>query len=696
MNHTVQSLNMIPFGAVVLAEQNIPPGETRRDLENIRALGFNTIVLYPPLSRWEGSPPGETAFGAIDTIMDWCAELGIKVILELQGQVMQEVDAPERHGYAQNPNYRENGFHNKQKEALLTRFFHEVAKHFRGHPALLAYDVFNEIGNDSRSPETIRAFVEFLRRQYDNDIQKLNRAWATYFRDFDGIAAIPPNYRVWTWSSVVAERDWLRFRSRDFVDQIRWWKKTLNEIDPATPVFVDALGSDVLHNRTEPYFGVSDWDAIEESDFLGVSCYANMLAPSWWERDAWLWPQIWRHARSVAGKKQVFISELMTQNRNLFPAEKSSMTDELRLWSFQALFHGIQGLIYWKYRPFNRGRQVAGRGLTDFSGQPNHFARQAAEAADFAQKHAATLLETRPDDAGCAILFDPEAERLYNAIGITSGEGAQPNFYTDTHRGWFRGLWTHGVAPSYVTPRQLVPSVPDNIKILVVPCLAGVSEALAQSLADFARSGGVLVTESRFAILDENGNLRPHAPGAGLHETLGFEETNFSCRFRDTLASDEKTLVFHDDYFQELRPRPDSQILLKTKNGTPALLETKVGEGKSIHVPFILGHKLENDPEPAQSFLAKLFPHFRSHLCPAVEIRAKGSLTDISTLLDETGAPRLVGICNYSTEPDTIVLATQAPGATVELLDGTTLATDTGGRLTIEVSPRAVQAVCFK
>jgi hypothetical protein len=689
------TLKMIPFGVVVLAEPGVSDDEMRKDLENIRRLHFNTIVLYPCVSRWEGNPPGHTAFATIDRIMDWCLELGLKVILELQGQVMQDADAPEIFGYRQSPNYRENGFHDPAKEALLRTYFREVVSHFKGHPALLAYDLFNEIGNFSTSAGTIRAFASFLRRQYAGDIQALNRAWATYFREFEDIEALAPDYRIWTWSSVVAERDWQRFRSADFVDQIRWWREAIREIDPGVPLFVDVLGSDVLHNRTDAYFGVSDWDAAGQSDILGLSCYANMLAPDWWKKDAWLWPQFWRHGLSAGGGRQVIISELMTSNRNLFPDEHSSMDDEISLWSHQAIFHGIQGLIYWKYRPFRRGRQVGGRGLTDFAGVPNAHARQASEAAQFAADHAGLLGSARPDDAGCAILFDPEAERLFTALGIRFEQGRPGAFYTGSHRGWFRAFWSRGISPSYLTPGRMGSSVPDHIRVLAVPCLPNVSASLAAALRAFVQRGGVLLTDARFGILDENANLQLHCPGAGLHQLLGFEESSFSCRFNDRISLPAGDLVFDDDDFQTLRCAPDAEILLRTQGGLPALVHRAVDDGSAMHVPFLLGQLVEKEDSAAGALACfdRIFARIRAKLNPAVEVVEKDGLVDVSTLLDPSGAPCLTGLCNFSQAPSRVCLRLVHP----ETLSRSPAPFSERGAEVMELTlpPRSVRALFF-
>lgn len=695
MKHAALPLKRLSVGVVLLAEPGVPLEETQRDLRNIAALGFDTVVLYPSVSRWDAPLPGQTAFDTIDALMDTCAELGLGVILELQGQVMQDADAPECTGYVQAADYRENGFHQPAKEALVERYLREVATHFKGHPALRAYDVFNEIGNHSRSPETLRAFSRFLDKQYGGDIQALNRAWATYFTDFDAIANIAPDFRVWSWSSVVAERDWQRFRSADFVAQIHRWRAIIREVDAVTPLFVDVLGSDVQQNRTSSYYGVSDWDAVEATDVLGLSCYGNMLGEKWWESCAWLWPQFWRHALSVAQGRQTVISEMMTANRSLFPTEGSSMTDELGLWSHQAVFHGIQGIFYWKYRPFRRGRQVSGRGLTHFDGTPNAFAEQAAETVRFIRAHEAALLASRPDDAGCALVFDPEMERLFTAIGEGGGQSEPTAFYTDTHRGWFQACWRHGVNPSYLTPALIAAKgVPMRVNSLLIPCLPAINTAFAEALAAFVRRGGTVVTESRFGLLDCDGNLQPHAPGFGLHTLCGIEEVGFSCRGRQRIALPEGELELSDDYFQHLRCAQEVEALLQTDAGEPALVRRQIGKGQYLHLPLLLGHKVESEASrsDALAYFEVLIQHLRPQLAPAVKVIEKGGSTDVSVLLQPDGKPWLVGCCNYAHGEEALTIELPE-GVCVQEGYGLASLAGAAGRVEVSLPPRSATAL---
>lgn len=678
-------LKMIPFGTVYLIDPELSVEEQRRDLENIKSLNFNTVVLWPSMSRWDGpsgAMPGNVAFDSIDRVMDMCAEIGLKAILELQGQNVSHQEAPESNPISFdsiNNKARDNQLNNPEYQKITYLYIKQVVTHFKNHPALLAFDVYNEVGNDSTDIHTQREFVKFLDKQYNGDIKALNNAWGAFFPNFDTIARIPPNYNTWQWSSLVAPRDWQRFRNHNYCQRTREWIDTVHEVDPDIVAFGDVLGADTMHNRASGYYGVNDFDFNKEVDILGLSCYANMIGREWWKVDAWRWAQWWRSSLAAAQGKQTIISEMMTQNRFMFANEGSSMTDQIRLWSYHAIFHSIKGLIYWKYRPFRKGKQVSGRGLTDFDAKPNHFGKQAAQAAAFTQKYADLLATATPDNAGCVILHDHNTQNIFQAL-----QPDRPDFYTDAHAGIFRALWHHGVTPSYIIPDHIKPTVPDWVRVIVIPCNVSVSQATADALSNFVKRGGILFTEARFGLLNEDATLWNHVPAGDLADTLGVEEVNFTCRFNDTLDIDGQTLTFNNAYFQDqLRLADDVEILAETSNGTPALVARTIGQGKYIHCPFLLGQSLnqnvnDDDAAPYLALFAKAFNLIKSAITPVVAIIHKDPMVDVSTLLNEQGQPILIGITNFNDQPTTVRLQYPAdpksfeadPDASWQQIDG--------------------------
>ncbi|NLF29906.1 MAG: hypothetical protein GX591_03355 [Planctomycetes bacterium] len=691
MSSTNLTLGLIPYGTVYLIDPELSSAQRRADLETISRLHFNTVVLWPPVSRWDAAEPGGLAFDSVDEVMDACADLGLKAILELQGQNTSWQESPEAAGLpleADGDNPRDIRINHPAYLQATLDYLRAVAEHFRGHPALLAYDIFNEIGNLSFDEATIDAFIRFLRRQYHDDIRALNAAWASFFADFDGLKAIKPRWSRWRWSSLVASRDWHRFRGRNFTDRMDDWTAAIRQEDPDVILLADILGCDPMHNRASGYFGVHDRQVAEHVQVLGLSCYGNMIGQKWWEVDAHRWAQWWRAAQSAAlSGQQVMISEMMTQNRTMFPWEASSMTDQVELWSYQAIFHGIKGLIYWKFRPFRRGLQVGGRGLTDFAGEPNRFGEQAARVAAFVEKHADRLAGLHPDTAGTAILYDVNVEQLYEAV-----QNRWPDFYTDAHGGIFRGFWSFGVSPTYLRPSDLAGGVPDGVKVLAVPCNVSISQATADALLAFVKRGGHLFTESRFGLLDEDGRLWPHVPGGGLAEAFGVEEANFTARFNDTLPAGSNAITFANAFYQQLALADDVKVVLETIGGEPALVARRVGKGLYVHAPFGLGALLHHQGDDALEVFQAVFSLLGKAACPALEVVSAGDAMDVSVLLDARDRPALVGIVNYADRTGTAVLAWPSAPLGLEGADAAR-ADVVDGRLEVTVPPRKAVAV---
>ena len=672
-------LGRIPFGAVYLIDAQLTRAEKRRDLTRMRSLHFNTVVVWPPVSLWDGDPPGQTAFRSIDEVLDICAELGLKVILELQGQNTSQQEAPELFGVTANKMHLNQPAYRR----LVEHYLREVAEHFRGHPALLAYDLYNEVGGfHDTDPWTIAEFVGFLETRYGHDIQALNRAWGTYFADFASIQQMPPkfNEQYDLWYSVVPQLDWLRFRSQNWAQRLAGWGAIIRSVDPEAVLLADVLGNDTLHDRADAYYGATDWAVAEQVDVLGLSCWANMLDRHWEQVDAFKWPQFWRAAQSASRGKQVIISELMTPNRTFFPSERSSMTDQIRLWSLQAIFHGLKGLFYWQYRPFRRGLQVAGRGLTDFAGEPTDQAAQTAEVAAFVERHAALLARLHPDSAGCAILHDQNAHDLYSIIH-------PGDHYLRAHAGMFRGFWEHGICPAYVIPDDLAPSVPAWIRVLAVPCNVSVSAHTATALIDFMQRGGVLLTESRFGLVDENGNLWPEVPGGELAAAVGIHESGFTCLFNGTVTEERDTFQLREEYYQFLQLEQPVNVTLRTTSGEVLLVESRVGAGLYIHSPLILTHLLDSERPAALFIFRQLLRRVQAALSPKLALLDKPPLVDISVLLDEQDQPALLGITNFGHSPVTLQMSWDLPLPTIGVGTGCALNLSKG-QLTVMVPAR--------
>lgn len=683
------TLGMIPYGVVYLVLPEQTTATRRRDLTNIKKLGFNLVVLWPPVSRWDADPPGGLAFDSVDEVMHICAEVGLKAILELQGQDYNHEALPETLEFMRKTGGEQAEdvppLNHPEVRRLICDYMKAVAEHFKDHPALLAYDIFNEVHYTAVDEWTIKEFVNFLKHEYA-DIQALNRKWATFFPDFDTIADWVPRLRVRTWSSGVAARDWYRFRPYNFAQRLHEWGAAIREVHPEALILADILGCNTMHNRDGGYGGATDWATAKAVDVYGLSCWANMFNPRWWLKDCYAWPHMWRQQLSAGQGKQIIISELMTPNRSMFPEEHSSMSDHLRLWGHQAFFNGVKGVIYWKYRPFIRGVQVAGRGLTDYEGNPNEFAEQASVVADFVRRHADDLAGTVPDDSGCAILFDQNTQDLYQAIQSWDEE-----FYTDAHRGFFRGFWRNGVSPSFLTPEDIWGGVRDRVKVMAVPCNVCVAAATAEALIAFVKRGGRLLTEGRFGLLDEDGNLYPRVPGAGMRDAFGAGERKLLSDAGDTipLAGGDMDLP---DYLQELALDDGVQVPLRTSADRPALVIAKCGDGLYVHVPFLLGRKIEREVPGAEEVFDRAFALIADALTPAVRILEKKGRVDVSVLKRETGDPVVVGVVNYEYEPRAVRLVWDREPKSVEGDEGCRAELQ-DGELQVALPGRAAAAV---
>lgn len=253
----------------------------RRDLEQIRSLGFNTIRAWIDWSTGEPEE-GRYDFQTLDVLTELAGALGMKVLVQVYmdsapawvGRKHPDSLFVSSGGLAVKPE-SSPGYcldHPEVRDADL-RFYRALAEHLSRTPAFLGFDLWSEphvinwanptyIPNPEFCfcPNTVRRYRTWLQKKYDS-LDALNAAWYRRYASWD---EVEPNRM----STILSYKD--------YID----WKAFI----------VDKLGED-LHDRYQAAKRGAP-DRFATSHAAGVGLFAS---PHWWEGQS----DDWTMARQV-------------------------------------------------------------------------------------------------------------------------------------------------------------------------------------------------------------------------------------------------------------------------------------------------------------------------------------------------------------------------------------------------------------
>jgi beta-galactosidase len=626
------------LGAVYMVEENLSLERHYHDLEQIKKKGLHVIVMWPPVSPWDSEDGVSFSFKTVDKIMDKCHELGLQVIVELEGQnpafqfAPDYLFKPEHSTVSDRARHWVNYYHPEVIEHMAT-YIRLVANHFKNHPALYGYDVFNEVNFHSTDVYTVNAFRKWLENKYGTTA-KLNKIWKRFFTSFDQVHLTNLRINYSRWSSLRPWLDFEDFRADSIRDFVKTWGDLIREIDPKHPIIADNSWSMTTFDTTT--LGNDDWKVASVVDSFGLSVY-----PQSWDvrlrEDPCSVAQIYRGGISAgkeSQKKPIMISELQTHNQTAL-AKGSSVFDEIRIWTWQAFAHGAEGLIYWKWNPFTTGFQVGGRGMTSADGTPNERADQAAECANVLTKHGDYFLGREVYNHHVYLVYNPVCDRFTDII-LPDDHG----LYRKSIKAWYQYLWEKGIQPTFVKPED-IPSIKNHSKaILIAPLLSMVSNKETVAIKEFIGKGGKLIADGRFAIVDENGFAFEQAPG-DLMETLGFKEMDFISPYEDQDFSFER--------FSRVTLKNGKAELVSAK-GDPVIVSTE----KTLYFASPVGVDLAN-----AQIKKKLDEYFDKNLSHEIEVKQKTNQVD---LVISKGKGTMISVINYGKQPETVIVKLDVSG----------------------------------
>ncbi len=610
---TIMKRNTETFahGAVLKVEREHSRAELRAMLQAMHDAGLRTVVVWPAVYWWEPQSdhyPYQTG----RCLLEDAEEIGMQVIMELAGQITALEYAPDfrmEEDYFcidRKGNYDEGGlgygylnFNHPRVKDLICRQYREIAREYRDFPALKGYDLWNETQFTSFDRYTLELFRNWLQEKY-GDLSRLNDSWDRAYQNWEEI-----RFTQWMWASVMAFVDYQEFHKDNIGRILRYMREAVESADCTHEIYADNIHASVTMDR---YYDrpTDDWTVAREVDRYGISFYPKFLSKN---TPPFLRHQTMTGAASAATDGRFAISEMQTHHATMFNPEGSVSPQELWQWCWEAVSHGADGIIYWKWNPFRKGVQTFGRGLVDPQGRETprlEAVRRFGEVIDREPE----LMKCRPVKPAAAILYNRlnlDFTKAYT-IGFQGVIGAPSSIYLDSLAGLYRTLWEHNIPVRFITPEQFCRGDADDIPMLFMTTQTVMDRNLSDKLLSYTEQGGVCICDGKLGEVNETGLLYSQIPGCGLSEKLGFELLDMEEGDLEFTLSDGSVVQGGHDRRQMRIFDPRVTTIASYRDGSPAAVSIPYGKGTFCYLSTFLWFACKKQSQPgAYTLIEALF-----------------------------------------------------------------------------------------
>src|SRR5215469_14116761 len=628
-------LPVFPYGAVYFRKSNPPEQDWARDHQTAARIGMNTFRHWFMWGAIEVAP-GEYDWRDYDRMMDLAAQNGIRVVI---AELI--TDAPEWM-FRKYPHARyqasdgsvvnssvggssaTGGFpglclDNPEVRTAAERFLTALVEHYRNHPALLGYDLWNENTYNGGSPAKMycycdaskRKLREWLRTRYETP-QRLGQIWNRYsYESWDDVEP-PPNFGGYPESL-----DWLQFRIDDAFELFHWRTALFRKLDPKHLITAHGVAGTL---ESLPSSAHDEWRSSAEVDTWGFTFVASRKGDEPWKqfqavdlvRGGSRGKPFW-HAEAEAGP-------LWMQPQVIGrPREDGRIPDEndVRLWNLVSCAGGATGILYPRWRPLLDGPLFGAFGAFGMDGSVTPRAEMTGKVARWANAHP-EVWRSRPVAGEIGLVFAPESE-MFNYV-----QQGSTNFYAQSIRGAYQAFFDNNIQADFVHIDHI-----QEYPVAYLPYPVMLTSASARKLTDYVRNGGILISEGLPAYFGDHGKAGTVQPNFDLDQLFGARESyvEFTPDILDQLTLKLRGGEINGRYFLQAYSLVGGAVAGTYNDGRVAAVEHQFGKGKTLLIGTFPGggYYLHHLPSERAFFaglleFAKAEPGLRTN-APATQAR---------------------------------------------------------------------------
>lgn len=592
-----------PFGAVYFRKSNPPREDWERDYRIASEDGNNIFRHWFLWSAIEVAP-GVYDWEEYDRQLDLAAQNGIRTIIAehmtntpewlaalYPDAVLTSAEGKLAHG-SMNASSATGSTHLcldcPGVKEHAGRFLTELARHYKGHPGLLGYDVVNEMWRrECYCPHSAARFRAWLQRKY-GDLKTLARAWQRH--SYTDWSQVMPPRRL---EMYVESLDWVTFVKESAYEDFDWRIDLIRDADP--DALITAHGTGASLNNYEMH-GSDEWRAAASVDVYGFTHWQGREDSSMWKqmhcvdlvRAGARGKPFW-HAELQGGSfwasafQRSFLEGRAKNDGRLVTAE------DVRLWSLTSMAGGTNGILSPRWRALLDGPLFGCFGFYHNDGSRSGRSEVVSKLAKWSNDEAQRGLfsQSRPVKGEIGLLLTDESL----AFKYISEPGSYRENYDPAMSGAYRAFFDNNIQADWVLIDHI-----DEWDFLYYAYPFMMTREQAAKIIAWVEQGGTLVSQGCPGYFDEHCHLGTVQPNMGLDRLFGAREAYVELLpevLDDVVFDWQGRTVKGGMYYQTYCPTTGT-VVGRYPDGSAAAIENTYGQGRTLLIgtyPSVSYHK---------------------------------------------------------------------------------------------------------
>jgi len=393
-----------------------------------------------------------------------------------------------------------------------------MGEHYSDNPHVIGWQIDNEFGDRCYSAGTRLAFQQWLQKRYAS-LEQLNECWGTRFwshvyTDWTQIP-LPVKY-LHGLPNPSLHLDYDRFMSDVYVEFQQLQIDALREVCPPHHF--------ITHNFMG--FGYSKINYFDLAKTLDLVTWDNYPRGFWINTpDISAAPLALSH-RTMHGlkKKNFWVMEQQSGQGAWDILPPLPRPGEIALWAYQAIAHGADGIVFFRWRTCRFGTEQYWHGILDHDGQGR---RRYAEVQKMGEeiRRIGDLIAGSDTRARVAIMLSYDSRFAFQI------QQNNASFSYENHlSSYFSALHQANISVDIVAPDDVL----DAYDLVIVPALYVTETNTVQRLQAFVEWGGTLLVTPRSGVKDHT-NIVVNLTLPGLFAPLcGVEVEEYDSLFAGT------------------------------------------------------------------------------------------------------------------------------------------------------------------